>query len=134
MSEKLEAMAWAVNCPARHECDFLVFHDPQEAEIQAEQWNEDYEEGEGPHTVIPLYPDLDRELLRLKLERDAARLAHESSEAVLCMTVARLGGVVEGRPTHRGNFLQRIDELTRMEARAQPRHHAAKTPSGGTQC
>lgn len=25
---------------------------------------------------------------------------------------------VEGRPTHRGNFLQRIDELVRIEASA----------------
>lgn len=50
------AMAWAVNCPARHECDFLVFHDPQEAEVQAEQWNEDHDEGENPHKVVPLYP------------------------------------------------------------------------------
>ncbi len=57
----------------------------------------------------------DAEIERLKAERDAAYLAHESSEAVLHMTVARLGGLVEGRPTHRGNFLQRIDALVRME-------------------
>ena len=57
----------------------------------------------------------DAEIERLKAERDAAYLAHESSEAVLHMTIARLGGLVEGRPTHRGNFLQRIDALVRME-------------------
>ena len=57
----------------------------------------------------------DVEIERLKAERDAAYLAHESSEAVLHMTIARLGGLVEGRPTHRGNFLQRIDALVRME-------------------
>lgn len=39
--------------------------------------------------------------------------------AVRHMAVARLGGFVEGRPTHSGNFLQRIDELIRIEAAAQ---------------
>jgi len=32
--------------------------------------------------------------------------------------VARLGGLVEGRPTHEGNFLQRIDALVRIEEEA----------------
>jgi len=36
-------------------------------------------------------------------------------EGVLTMVVERLGGTVEGRPTERGNFLQRIDELRRIE-------------------
>jgi hypothetical protein len=31
------------------------------------------------------------------------------------MTVARLAGVVEGQPTHAGNFLQRIDALREAE-------------------
>ena len=44
-----------------------------------------------------------------------ARLAHQSSEATLAMAVARLGGEVEGAPTHRINFLQRIDALRRVE-------------------
>jgi len=43
--------------------------------------------------------------------------ACKGSEAVIHMAIARLGGLVEGRPTHRGNFLQRIDELVRIEAR-----------------
>lgn len=33
----------------------------------------------------------------------------------LDMAVDRLGGTVEGRPTARVNFLQRIDELRRRE-------------------
>ena len=37
-------------------------------------------------------------------------------EAQLDMTVARLGGMVEGNPTARLNFLQRIDELVAKEA------------------
>jgi hypothetical protein len=41
----------------------------------------------------------------------------EGPEGVLAMTVARLGGMVEGRPTERVNFLQRIDELRAIEAR-----------------
>lgn len=36
--------------------------------------------------------------------------------AVRAMTVGRLGGEVEGKPAHSGNFLQRIDELQRKEA------------------
>ena len=34
----------------------------------------------------------------------------------LNMTVDRLGGTVEGEPTHDGNFLQRVDELVALEA------------------
>lgn len=54
---------------------------------------------------------------RLTRERDEARLAHHCSEGVLSMTVARLGGLVEGLPTGRHNFLQRIDELVALEKR-----------------
>lgn len=38
-------------------------------------------------------------------------------DAQLYMTVARLGGTVEGYPTARLNFLQRIDELREIEAK-----------------
>jgi hypothetical protein len=31
----------------------------------------------------------------------------------------RLGGKVEGKPTHEGNYLQRIDELLRVEKAAK---------------
>lgn len=31
------------------------------------------------------------------------------------MLVDRLGGTVEGKPTHSGNFLQRVDELRDLE-------------------
>lgn len=54
-------------------------------------------------------------LARVRRERDLSRLDHETSEAILAMAVARLGGEVEGRPTHRGNFLQRVDELRKVE-------------------
>ncbi|HMQ23197.1 MAG TPA: hypothetical protein PKE00_11945 [Planctomycetota bacterium] len=40
-----------------------------------------------------------------------------AKEATLAMTVARLGGFVEEKPTARHNFLQRIDELRQIEAR-----------------
>ena len=75
--------------------------------------SEDRQRGTPCHKCVVAAKDA--EIERLKAERDAAYLAHESSEAVLHMTVARLGGLVEGRPTHRGNFLQRIDALVRME-------------------
>lgn len=38
-----------------------------------------------------------------------------AKEALIHMAVARLGGEIEGAPTHRINFLQRIDELRRIE-------------------
>lgn len=41
----------------------------------------------------------------------------EMERAVLSMTVSRLGGIVEGNPTGRHNFLQRIDELVENEAK-----------------
>lgn len=42
-----------------------------------------------------------------------------SRDGVLAMTVYRLGGMVEGRPTERVNFLQRIDELVSKEAKLE---------------
>lgn len=39
-------------------------------------------------------------------------------DGVLRMAVARLGGEVDGHPTHRINFLQRIDALRAIEDRA----------------
>lgn len=56
------------------------------------------------------------ELEQLRQQLAEARLAHECSEGTLAMTVARVGGTVEGAPTGRHNFLQRIDELRRIEA------------------
>ncbi len=50
--------------------------------------------------------------VRRALEAENAEL-----NAVLHMTVSRLGGNVEGRPTIRLNFLQRIDELVEMEGK-----------------
>ena len=38
-------------------------------------------------------------------------------ESKLSMVVDRLGGEVEGKPTHHGNLLQRIDELCQKEAK-----------------
>ena len=53
-----------------------------------------------------------------KYEADVERLklALDCELGVRAMTVTRLGGIVEGQPTHTGNFLQRIDELLRKEA------------------
>jgi|GEM_PF-6209732 len=42
-------------------------------------------------------------------------LSAAAAEGTLHMAVARLGGTVEGCPTHRINFLQRIDELRAIE-------------------
>lgn len=51
----------------------------------------------------------------MEQERDEARREHDAVEATLAMTVARLGGMVDGHSTHRVNFLQRIDELRAIE-------------------
>jgi hypothetical protein len=52
----------------------------------------------------------------LEAERDTLKAERDGERGVLAMTVARLGGTVEGRPTERVNFLQRIDELRKIEA------------------
>lgn len=48
--------------------------------------------------------------------QNAADHASGLAEMSLNMAAARLGGTVEGLPTHRLNFLQRVDELRRIEA------------------
>lgn len=48
-------------------------------------------------------------------EIERLRLALDCELGVRHMTVARLAGKVEGRPTHTGNFLQRIDALREIE-------------------
>lgn len=55
-------------------------------------------------------------IARLEAEVARLQLAVEGEKAVRHMAVCRLGGLVEGRPTHEGNFLQRIDALVRLEA------------------
>ena len=61
-----------------------------------------------------------------------ARLDHQCSEGVLSMTVHRLEGIVEGNPTGRHNFLQRIDELRKIEAEYAAVKRAAKAALGVT--
>lgn len=62
---------------------------------------------------------LGEELAALRDEVKRLTLDVQSELAVRHMAVARLGGLVEGRPTHTGNFLQWIDELVRIEAAAR---------------
>lgn len=50
----------------------------------------------------------------------------KAAQSVRAMTVARLGGTVEGRPTHSGNFLQRIDELRAIEKKERGWHSMVK--------
>lgn len=51
----------------------------------------------------------------LMAEVERLRLDVKCRDATLAMTVDRLEGTIEGAPTHRGNFLQRIDELRAVE-------------------
>ena len=57
------------------------------------------------------------EVAVVKLINMVKRLERENlvMRGSLNMTVDRLGGEVEGKPTHEGNFLQRVDELRRIE-------------------
>ncbi len=65
----------------------------------------------------------------VELERKLAesRLDTECLHAKISMIVARLGGIVEGRPTGVHNLLQRIDMLIREEIL-----HAEHHKRGGT--
>lgn len=66
---------------------------------------------EAAHEKAGAYVALLEERVReIEVERDA-------KESTISMAVARLGGTVEGHPTHRINFLQRIDALRRIEKR-----------------
>lgn len=55
------------------------------------------------------------EMLRLAARVAELEVEVAAKEATIHMAVARLGGEVEGAPTHRINFLQRIDELRGIE-------------------
>lgn len=58
---------------------------------------------------------LGREILRLAERVTELEGVVAMRDGTLAMAVARLGGEVEGAPTHRGNFLQRIDQLVAKE-------------------
>ena len=60
----------------------------------------------------------------------AKQLAGEKMvlEGSIRMAVDRLGGTVEGKPTHEGNFLQRVDELVAMETRINPLTEDSEAP------
>lgn len=51
----------------------------------------------------------------IRVQRDELQLQLDMRDAQISMTVARLGGIVEGNPTGRHNFLQRIDQLVANE-------------------
>jgi hypothetical protein len=53
--------------------------------------------------------------LRLVAQVTELRAGFEVQTATILMAADRLGGLVEGKPTHSGNFLQRIDELVETE-------------------
>lgn len=63
--------------------------------------------------------DLAIEMGRLIAENERLKLECECLTAGKCMAVARLAGIVEGRPTETINYLQRIDELREKEVRLE---------------
>ena len=58
---------------------------------------------------------LEEDLNALKIDNAQLSLRVRSEGSVLAMAVARLGGIVEGNPTGRVNFMQRIDALREIE-------------------
>lgn len=60
-------------------------------------------------------PFILRAMANYERERQRLELEVKMREATLSMAVARLGGEVEGKPTARVNFLQRIDQLVEAE-------------------
>jgi len=92
----------------------------------------------GPIQLVPTanYPLTHREIdvievthsrdIQFPYVRELCAMARRAigDQGALHMAVVRLGGEVEGRPTGRHNFLQRIDELRELErrlARRDPR-------------
>lgn len=58
---------------------------------------------------------------RLMAERDQWRSLALAFHCSIIMAAQRLGGTVEGKPTHEGNYLQRIEELVATEATLRAR-------------
>lgn len=48
-------LAWIVSCPKGHEYDTLLFPNLEDAEIQAEEFNDCLPEGQAEYFAIPLY-------------------------------------------------------------------------------
>jgi predicted nuclease with TOPRIM domain len=61
----------------------------------------------------------------LLAERDGLKLKNDCLIAQRHMTIARLGGKVEGHPTCEIDFLQRIDELREIEKQERYWHEVA---------
>ena len=57
-----------------------------------------------------------RQINQSDLGSECGACIKEYYEGILSMAVDRLGGLVEGAPTSRHNFLQRIDQLVTKEA------------------
>lgn len=78
-----------------------------------------YDDGRRQRLVTPgkVRAAICAEILRLAEENRALKEIVAARDGTLAMAVARLGGEVEGAPTHRGNFLQRIDQLVEDDDR-----------------
>jgi len=89
---------------------------------EAKYWADSFMQRDGNQKIANLFIALnniiesqEKEIERLdKILMDENYRA-ESLEGVIGMAIGRMGGEVDGRPTHRGNFLRRIDELVKKE-------------------
>ncbi len=82
----------------------------------AEWWDKDGRYIDPDTSDVPWF-DKRKELAAIAF-KSGLETSAEYYEAILAMTVGRLEGTVEGHPTSRINFLQRIDELRRIEKSA----------------
>jgi hypothetical protein len=79
-------MAWMVQCQGHHsEFDHLIYADQEEAEIKAEEFNDDEPEGEGTSKAIPLYEWPEAEIDGL---REAVRVLAEAYHGLTYSTRA----------------------------------------------
>lgn len=83
-------------------------------ELEAYRQAEREKGPEGEERVSRVRQSFER-LTYLRKQNERLTLKSQGDDAVLAMTVDRLGGEVEGRPTIRLNFLQRIDQLVEVE-------------------
>jgi len=107
--ERIAKLENDVRCPT---CGCATVEDAEAAECGCDEWPCALEV---PETYGQAMNRMGKRIAEVERERNEARLAHECSEGTLVMAVARLGGTVEGHPTHRLDFLQRIDALRVIE-------------------
>lgn len=110
LREALSAVSTAPNCWCRHRASAAsTGHESACLQVRTVVAASEYVHGD----LLTLRDEI--AALREQITVKNAQL--DIGRGMLRMAVDRLGGIVEGKQTHEGNFLQRIDELRRIEDR-----------------